>query len=1447
VNADLPQPPAPARDPSATLVRTLGKIALLAALYYLTGKFGQSIAIPPGYATVVWPPSGIALGALLAHGRRLAPGVFLGSLLINCDIANLLSADGFTAAKLLLCLCIAGGSTLQALAGHALVARWFGLPLRLRRVSEVFRLFAVAGPLACLIAATVGVSSLHLVGTLPVAAMVPNWFSWWVGDVFGIVVFLPLVMAIPSGGAGVTWRDRSLRGIHALGLMLLVLPLGLTFYAWKFFDDSAQRQSRAHFETLARESEQAMVTRLASYASATRGGAGVFQSSNDVSRAEWRRFAETIRLREDFPGMMGLGWIERVTARDKAAFLARVRADAAPDFHIHPDSDEPLLDVVTYMEPEVMSSATLGLDIAYETRRRQAAETAAATGMPTLTQPVQLLQDEERTAGFLLLQPVYDSDVPLDGALARRRALRGFVYAPFQARAFLVDLTPSQARNLDISIATKPAGSADAAEEAIYTNRIAREPPKFSVRREIQVFGQTWSVTWQSTPEFEQAEYTNSALFVLFGGLLFTGLFAVLLIVIGARRQAVDPRVPTDRPWVLPAMTFVLVAGGSVAAYVMLSRAESVALSSVVEAETRRIETELDRSARARLQALRRMQHRWETGGGTPYLVWRNDARDYVRQIDGLEELQWIGADFRVQWAEGVRRSGWMDNRDIRIGGGVGRELEESVTTGLPTVTEPREVGPGESAFTVFIPLQRRGHFDGFIAGIFSSRGFFEDSLDTAAGGAFAFRVKYGGITYFDNGRIPATNPAWTRESGFHVNDRRWTFTVSPTQTYVQSRETRLPLFVFLTGLLIAALSAILVRYVLIARLKAARIAASARALAASDERYELAMRGMSVGLWDWHIDTNAFYWSEKFQDILGIEYSRLEPHYREFSDRLHPDDRTRVEAALFGHLRRQCPFDSEFRMRRADGDYVWVHAYGQAKYTEAGHAERMAGSVQDITEKRQQQQRIERSESQMRLLIENAPAAVAMFDRDMRYVLASRRWFQDFRLEGRDLTGISHYDVFPEIRAMPHWIDIHQRALRGERFDVREDSWVRADGRTEHSQWAIHPWMDASGQVGGIVMFTESITARKQAEAALRTNDELLRVAMDKAPIGKALVSAEGHFIKVNPALCQLLGYTETELLARDFQSITHPEDLGSDLEKLGGLLEGRSVSYQMEKRYIHREGRVIWAQLSVSMVRKPNGDCNFLVAQIQDITERKGMERIKDEFVSVVSHELRTPLTSIRASLGLITAMRDVELPAPVQRLVDISQSNVERLVALVNDILDLDKLALGQMRFELADESLAFITHQAVMAAEAGARKVDVRIALEYIDPSIVVYVDAERFRQVLANLLSNAVKFSPANAEVEVGAELRNDTVRVFVRDHGDGIPEEFRDRIFGKFAQAESGASRQKGGTGLGLHITRQLVEQMNGTIGFVTRPGLGTTFWVEFPCVSPSKRRVRVT
>jgi signal transduction histidine kinase len=293
--------------------------------------------------------------------------------------------------------------------------------------------------------------------------------------------------------------------------------------------------------------------------------------------------------------------------------------------------------------------------------------------------------------------------------------------------------------------------------------------------------------------------------------------------------------------------------------------------------------------------------------------------------------------------------------------------------------------------------------------------------------------------------------------------------------------------------------------------------------------------------------------------------------------------------------------------------------------------------------------------------------------------------------------------------------------------------------------------------------------------------------------------------------------------------------EDLALDEANVAAVLAGDVPSYQMEKRYIQKNGHAIWALLNVSLVRNADGTPNYFISQVHDITDRKEVENLKDEFVSMVSHELRTPLTSIRGSLGLIAGALSAGLPPQVNHLVGIAHKNAERLIALINDILDIDKIAAGKMRFEYRREALAPLVQQVVDANRAYSDKFGVTVEVEPIPEHYTINVDANRLTQALLNLLSNAAKFSPQGATVKVAVTTCAKGLRISVHDDGSGVPEDFQPRIFHKFSQADSSITREKGGTGLGLYITQQIISQMGGQIGFDTAVGQGSTFWFDFP------------
>jgi signal transduction histidine kinase len=264
-------------------------------------------------------------------------------------------------------------------------------------------------------------------------------------------------------------------------------------------------------------------------------------------------------------------------------------------------------------------------------------------------------------------------------------------------------------------------------------------------------------------------------------------------------------------------------------------------------------------------------------------------------------------------------------------------------------------------------------------------------------------------------------------------------------------------------------------------------------------------------------------------------------------------------------------------------------------------------------------------------------------------------------------------------------------------------------------------------------------------------------------------------------------------------------------------------------------RDGVEIACEWTVTPLVNSDGTIVAVIAQGQDITAQIEAERMKKEFTSTLSHELRTPLTSIIGSLQLINTGVLGDIDKDVGELTAVAERNGQRLLDLINDILDIEKIESGKFNLSPEKFSLDGMVREAIVLNKAFGERFKVTFRAGADLPAREVYADRKRVLQVMTNLLSNAAKFSPEGGTVEVMLEDHGPNVRFAVHDRGPGIPEAFRARIFGRFAQADSTSARQKGGTGLGLAICKRLVELMQGTIGFDDRPGGGSTFWFELP------------
>jgi PAS domain S-box-containing protein len=523
-------------------VPRLAQIAILATVYFIVGQIGLLLAVPPGYATVIWPPSGIALGALVAFSRSLWPGIFLGALLLNAFLGQPHpEGTGWMFGKLPVAAAIATGSTVQAVLARDLIARFIGIPIDLKRVRDVMVLIAVSAPATCVIAATVGVGALHLAGLLPADSLAQNWLTWWGGDVLGVIIFFPVVLAIREASHHVAWRGSPIGTIPGIAVLALLLPLGLTVYAWRTSCDYTSKRNQALFTILAEESEKILLHRLQSYTQGMRGGLLYMQANPQIRSRIWRRYIETMGVAASLPKARDLGFVEKVDAGGLEAFLQEARRER-PDFKLHPKtSDRPYFIVRYPSRGEAPHDA--GLNIAAEDSRLQAAELSRDTGEPAITRRLSVLQGQGENPAFLLLMPLYRQGMPVSTVEERRAALLGWICWPFTARTFLRDLTSGEDHTYRLRVYDSPHATAGS---LIYDSSPLGErqhSPAYSIRRPIRIMQQQWMLDWTSTPAFEKSVHSVESPLILGSGLLVTALFALQLFFFGRRAQTVNALV----------------------------------------------------------------------------------------------------------------------------------------------------------------------------------------------------------------------------------------------------------------------------------------------------------------------------------------------------------------------------------------------------------------------------------------------------------------------------------------------------------------------------------------------------------------------------------------------------------------------------------------------------------------------------------------------------------------------------------------------------------------------------------------------------------------------------------------------------------------------------------------------------------------------------------------
>ncbi len=554
------------------------------------------------------------------------------------------------------------------------------------------------------------------------------------------------------------------------------------------------------------------------------------------------------------------------------------------------------------------------------------------------------------------------------------------------------------------------------------------------------------------------------------------------------------------------------------------------------------------------------------------------------------------------------------------------------------------------------------------------------------------------------------------------------------------------------------------------------------------------------------------------------------------------------------------------------DGKDIFVRENAKAIYDSEGKIIYYDGTVEDITERKQSEQALRNSEENMRYIVKHDPNAIAMYDNNLNYIAVSDRYYLDYDIREQDIIGKHHYEVFPE---MPQkWKDVHQRCLAGgiERND--DDYFVRPDGSITYNRWECRPWKRADGEIGGIITYTEVTTERKIAEKALRESEEKFRSIMENSADAIFITDPQGKYVYTNKAVTEMLGFTAEEMKTKTILDIAPPNKIDETFNSFKQILsEGKVFT---EHELIKKDGKSIFTDLNAVLL--PGG---LIYESCRDITEKNQAKKellkhrdhleelvnerteelskakkeaeeankAKSEFLANMSHEIRTPMNAV---LGYSELLSNLITGETEKNYLDSIKTSGRGLLTIINDILDLSKIEAGKLEFEFEfiDAHSFFSEIQKIFSFSLCEKKLKFILDISSSTP-MGLCIDEIRVRQILVNLVGNAIKFtSKGYVKISVWTEnphiLKINDVKnekyidliIEVEDTGIGISGEMQKLIFEAFQQENRRITKKFGGTGLGLTISRRLVELLNGTLTVESVLNKGSKFKVKIPDVN---------
>ncbi|MCB2195230.1 MAG: PAS domain S-box protein [Bacteroidetes bacterium] len=590
-------------------------------------------------------------------------------------------------------------------------------------------------------------------------------------------------------------------------------------------------------------------------------------------------------------------------------------------------------------------------------------------------------------------------------------------------------------------------------------------------------------------------------------------------------------------------------------------------------------------------------------------------------------------------------------------------------------------------------------------------------------------------------------------------------------------------------------------------------------------------------------------YVSPNWKDFMG--YDQTEVTGEKMEKFIFPEDRS-----LFTDFLKKVMTSGEkqsgveYRIIHKDNSLKWHMSNGSPLKDDKGNTISYLGIAHDITEQKKSEQNLIHSHSLMQYIIEHTRSAVAVHDRNFRYIYVSKSYLDQYNIKDKNIIGKHHYDVFPDLPQK--WRDVHKKALKGIVSSSEEDDYPKSDGTVEWTRWECRPWYEADGSVGGFVIYTEVITDRKNMELELikakeraEENELKFSAAFYTTPDALTLTKLNGEYIDVNEGYTKLSGYTREEVLGKLSSEIDIWHNI-QDRKAIVQSLNEKGIVENMEVAFRNRDGELIYCLVSAKIIKIKNQSVILLLAKdisdikkIQDdllLAKEKAEQanRLKTEFLHNMSHEVRTPLNGIMGFSEIIEMVGVDEEKR--KKYLHIIRSSSKQLLRIIDDILEISNLETKQLVLKEENFSLNDLLTElhSVFNLKAKRRNIPLKLNMKLTHDESFIRSDKSKLIKIVSNLLENALKFTHEGF-IELGYYLENKNLVMYVMDTGIGISPENQEIIFERFSQEDKNLSRKYGGLGLGLSISKENAELLGGEISVESEKGKGSTFFVTIP------------